>query len=157
MTEIVNKIEIEGVDIHSGAIASRRELKDGEYIETVGRRKTAVARVRITLAAKNIFTINGKTINTYFPTSVLQNVAKESLLKSDVDVKFSVSAVVKGGGSSAQAEAVRHGVARALVEFDTKLRKVLKKEGYLKRDPRMKERKKFGLKKARKSPQWSKR
>ncbi len=157
MTEIVNKIEIEGVEANSGAIVPRRELKEGEYIEAVGRRKTAVARVRITPAGKNTFTINGKTINTYFPTVVLQNTAKEALLKSNVDAKFSITVLVKGGGSSAQAEAVRHGIARTLVDLDAGLRKTLKKEGYLKRDPRMKERKKFGLKKARKSPQWSKR
>ena len=154
MTEIENKIEIEGVDLQS---TNRRELKSGEYIEAVGRRKTAVARVRLTLAGKNTFTINGKTINTYFPTTVLQNIAKDSLTKSEIDTKFSVTVVVKGGGVPAQAEAVRHGVARTLVELNPELRKTLKKLGYLKRDPRMKERKKFGLKKARKSPQWSKR
>ena len=154
MTEVVNKINIDGIE---GVSAARRVLADGEYIETIGRRKTATARVRITPASKNTFAVNSKTLKTYFPTSVLQTIAKSSLVSSGIDTKFNITVLVKGGGTCAQAEAVRHGVSRALVEFDGELRKVLKKLGYLKRDPRKKERKKFGLKKARKSPQWSKR
>ncbi|MCK5095908.1 MAG: 30S ribosomal protein S9 [Candidatus Pacebacteria bacterium] len=154
MTEVVNKINIDGIE---GVSTTRKELADGEYIETVGRRKTAAARVRITPASKNTFTVNGKTLKSYFPTPVLQTTAKSSLSNSGIDTKFNITVMVKGGGSSAQAEAVRHGVSRALVEFDGELRKALKKLGYLKRDPRKKERKKFGLKKARKAPQWSKR
>jgi small subunit ribosomal protein S9 len=154
MTDIENKIHIDGeFDTHK----ERVELAEGKYIEAVGRRKLAVARVRMTPAKKNTFTINGKSISTYFPTALLQNVAKSSLANAKIDGKFSVTAVVKGGGLQAQSEAVRHGVARILVELDGELRKSLKKLGYLKRDPRKKERKKFGLKKARKSPQWSKR
>ena len=154
MTEVVNKIEIPGM---RGTSSSRKELKAGEYIEAVGRRKTASARVRITPAGKNTFTINGRTINSYFPTAILQKTAKDSLAHADAEVKFSVTVVVKGGGVPAQAEAVRHGVARCLVEFDGELRKTLKKLGFLKRDSRSKERKKFGLKGARRAPQWSKR
>jgi small subunit ribosomal protein S9 len=154
MTEVVNKIEVEGME---NALSTRTDLKDGQYIEAVGRRKTAVARVRITPAGKNTFTINGKSITAYFPTAILQKIAKDSLTHSNIDAKFSVTAVVNGGGVPAQAEAVRHGVARCLVKLDGSLRKKLKELGYLKRDPRAKERKKFGLKKARKSPQWSKR
>ena len=127
------------------------------YIEAVGRRKTAVARVRITEGAKNAFVINEKPVADFFPTEEMRIVAQEALTKTEVAAKFHVSAHVKGGGSHAQAEAVRHGLARALVDFDADLRTGLKKAGYLKRDPRSVERKKPGLKKARKAPQWSKR
>jgi len=127
------------------------------YIEAVGRRKTAVARVRITEAGKNGFVVNDKDVSDYFPTEELQMVAHDAVSKSKTPVKFSVSALIKGGGIHAQAEALRHGITRALVSYDEELRGGLKKLGFLKRDPRMKERKKFGLKKARKAPQWSKR
>jgi len=93
----------------------------------------------------------------YFPTDELRAIIRDALSKSKLPIKFSVSALVKGGGIHAQAEALRHGVTRAIVSYDEELRSKLKKLGFLKRDPRMKERKKFGLKKARKSPQWSKR
>ena len=155
MEEVTNKIEIDTI---SESVLKRRELKSGEYIEAIGRRKTATSRVRITPAGKNTFTVNGKALAVYFPTEALQATAKDSLIKSKVEnIKFNVSAMVKGGGTQAQAEAVRHGVARALLDFDSELRKTLKKLGFLKRDPRKKERKKFGLKGARKAPQWSKR
>ena len=128
------------------------------YIETVGRRKTAIARVRITPALKQSYEINGKSIEAYFPTKELVMTAGESMGVSKLSTtKFKVTALVKGGGISAQADAVRHGLARALIEYDHELRGKLKKAGLLKRDPRAKERRKFGLKKARKSPQWSKR
>ena len=153
MSEVVNKIDLGPAE----ATPKKVDLAEGRYIEAVGRRKMAAARVRITPAGKNTYTINGKTINVYFTTTVLQNVVKSALTQSGITEKFSITAVVKGGGVAAQAEAVRHGVARALVELDSETRKSLKKLGYLKRDPRKKERKKFGLKKARKSPQWSKR
>jgi len=128
-----------------------------EYIEAVGRRKTAVARVRITESSKNEFVVNEQEVHEYFPTNELQVTAKEAITKSEVPAKFKVTAKVMGGGTHAQAEAMRHGIARALVAFDEELRKHLKKEGFLKRDPRSKERKKFGLRKARRAPQWSKR
>lgn len=127
------------------------------YIEAVGRRKTAVARVRLTEASKNQFTVNERELNVYFPTGEMQEVVTESFSKSKVPAKFKVSAKIVGGGIHAQAEAMRHGISRALVLFDEELRKKLKKAGFLKRDPRVKERRKFGLKKARKAPQWSKR
>lgn len=128
------------------------------YIETVGRRKTAVARVRITPASKMSYDINGKKVDEYFPTKELQNTATESYATSKLtETMFKVTAIVKGGGINGQAEALRHGIARALIEYDKELRGKLKKAGLLKRDPRAKERRKFGLKKARKSPQWSKR
>jgi small subunit ribosomal protein S9 len=129
-----------------------------KYIETVGRRKTAVARVRITPADKTTYEINGKTVESYFPTKELQMVATESISASKLTTtKFKITAVLKGGGISSQADALRHGIARGLIEYDVELRGKLKKAGLLKRDPRAKERRKFGLKKARKSPQWSKR
>ena len=128
------------------------------YIETVGRRKTAIARVRITPNAKSSYEINGKSLENYFPTRELQMTAVESLVTSKLTAtKFKITALVKGGGISAQADALKHGIARALIEYDQELRGKLKKAGLLKRDPRAKERRKFGLKKARKSPQWSKR
>lgn len=125
------------------------------YIETVGRRKTAMARVRITPNKTRSITINGKALEVYFPTHELQNTATAPL--SELEEQFTVSVVARGGGIAAQAEAVRHGIGRALTVFNKDLRTPLKKKGFLKRDPRVKERKKPGLKKARKAPQWSKR
>lgn len=131
--------------------------KTNKYYEAVGRRKTAVARVRIFPESKWIYDINGKTLEQYFPVKELQITACEAMINSKVEQKFLVSAKLSGGGISAQSEAMRLGIARALLEYDKELRTKVKKLGYLKRDPRAKERRKFGLKKARKSPQWSKR
>jgi len=128
-----------------------------EYIETVGRRKTASARVRISKAKDNLVVVNEKDFEEHFPTKELQGVVENVLKHSGDGENFKVTARIKGGGIHAQAEALRHGIARALVEYNAELRKALKGAGFLKRDPRMKERKKFGLKKARKAPQWSKR
>lgn len=128
-----------------------------KYIETVGRRKTAIARVRIYEAAKSTFDINEREMESYFPTKQLQIIVKDAFTKLKLPVKFKVTARINGGGINAQAEALRHGISRALIAYDQTLRKDLKPLGFLKRDPRAKERRKFGLKKARKSPQWSKR
>ncbi len=128
-----------------------------KYFEAVGRRKTSVARVRIVPATKTTFTINDKDLAGYFPTKTLQSIALDAFEKSKIDQKFVVSAKLNGGGSNSQAEALRHGIARALLEYDKEFRKKLKKLGFLTRDQRAKERRKFGLKKARKAPQWSKR
>ncbi len=128
-----------------------------KYFEAVGRRKTAIARVRLFPESKTSYDINGKTLEAYFPVKELQTTAAEALVNSKAAEKFFISVHVKGGGISAQSEAIRHGVARALLVYDIELRGKIKKLGYLKRDPRAKERRKFGLKKARKSPQWSKR
>lgn len=133
------------------------EKSSEKYIETVGRRKTAIARVRITPASKNSFEINEKDLETYFPIAEMQNLVKQPLMDGEVKDKFKVTAKIVGGGMHSQSEALRHGIARGLVEHSAELRKTLKKAGYLKRDPRAKERRKFGLKKARKAPQWSKR
>ena len=127
------------------------------YIEAVGRRKTSTARVRITEASKESIVVNGKDVPTYFPTAELQDIVNSALPKSKVVGKYAVSVRIVGGGIHSQAEALRHGLSRAIVKSDEETRKRLKKLGYLKRDPRMKERRKFGLKKARKAPQWSKR
>ncbi len=127
------------------------------YIEAVGRRKTAIARVRITPATKTTFTVNDKDVNEYFTTGELQMIAQEAISKGEVGEKFTVTVRVVGGGIHAQAEAVRHGLARTLVERDEEVKNTLKKLGFLKRDSRQVERKKFGLKKARKAPTWSKR
>lgn len=128
-----------------------------KYFEAVGRRKTAIARVRLHPAAKMSYEINGKTLEAYFPVKEMQLTASEAIHNGKAAEKFHVTAKLVGGGISAQSEALRHGIARALLEYDKLLRGNLKKLGYLKRDPRAKERRKFGLKKARKSPQWSKR
>lgn len=127
------------------------------YIETIGRRKTAAARVRMTKSTNSSIIVNNKEFETYFPTSELQKTVLEVYSVSEERNKFKVTAIIKGGGVHAQAEALRHGIARALVEYNQELRKDIKKAGFLKRDPRMKERKKFGLKGARRAPQWSKR
>jgi len=127
-----------------------------KYYEAVGRRKTSIARVRLTPSKDNSFLINNRKLEDYFPTDKLRHTAREALLKSG-GKNFSISTILKGGGQKGQAEAMRLGVARALVSFDEELRGELKRAGFLKRDPRIVERKKFGLKKARKSPQWSKR
>jgi len=126
-----------------------------KYIETVGRRKTSSARVRITPSSKQGVMVNGKALEEYFPIPEHQHIVRSPLTMSED--KFSVTVVVKGGGIASQADAVRHGIARALEAHDGSRRTDLKKAGYLKRDPRAKERRKPGLKKARKAPQWSKR
>lgn len=127
------------------------------YIEAVGRRKTAIARVRITPGTKGTFVVNDKDVKEYFVTEDLQMIAQEALAKSEIGEKFTVTVQVLGGGIHAQAEAVRHGLSRTLVERDEQVKNTLKKLGFLKRDSRQVERKKFGLKKARKAPTWSKR
>jgi small subunit ribosomal protein S9 len=127
------------------------------YIEAVGRRKTAIARARITPAARSIVSINNKDVNDYFDTESLRTVALEAFLKTALTQQFAVTVVVSGGGIAGQATAVRHAISRALIDYDINLRGQLKKEGFLKRDPRAKERRKPGLLKARKRKQWSKR
>lgn len=132
-------------------------IKPARYFEAVGRRKTAVARVRLFTQGEKEFLINGKPYQKYFPTFELQEDANAALKKMKCLERFRVSVKVKGGGVHAQAEAVRHGTARALVKFNPDFRKRLRRVGYLTRDPRKRERKKFGLKRARRAPQWQKR
>lgn len=130
-------------------------MAESRYTETVGRRKTASARVRVASSKSTTLTVNEKEGHKYFPLPTMVDEALAPLKL--VPGGYAVTAVVKGGGHKAQAEAVRMGIARALVEMDSQSRKDLKQQGYLKRDPRAKERKKFGLKAARRAPQWSKR
>ena len=137
-------------------VVKKKAAEVVKYFEAVGRRKTAVARVRLFTQGSGI-SVNDKEYKEYFPIVELQQTAAAALEKMKSLDKFRVSARVKGGGVHAQAEAVRHGIARALVKFSPDFRKKLRKSGFLTRDPRMRERKKFGLKRARKAPQWQKR
>ncbi len=131
--------------------------KTKKYIESIGRRKTATARVRLTAASKNSFSINDKELAAYFPTAELQKIVTDPLAAIEGKAHYAVSVKVSGSGIHSQAEAVRHGISRSLVKENEEDKTKLKTAGFLKRDPRSKERRKFGLKKARKSPQWSKR
>lgn len=134
------------------------KIKSSErYFEAVGRRKTASARVRITPTSKESLSINDKAVVDYFATVNLQNISTSAPSGAEIEQKFAVTVHVNGGGINAQAEAIRHGYSRALVKYDENLRGSLKKAGFLKRDSREVERKKPGLKKARKAPTWSKR
>lgn len=128
-----------------------------KYIEALGRRKSAVARVRLFSGNKYSFEINNRDLEDYFPIGELRRNMVNVFEAADIQEKFKVSVRVKGGGINAQSEAISLGIARALILFNPELRNKLKKEGYLKRDSRVVERKKFGLKKARKAAQWSKR
>lgn len=121
-----------------------------------GRRKNAVARVRLLPGTGNIV-INGRSIDEYFGLETLKLIVRQPLALTDTLGKFDVLAKVQGGGFSGQAGAIRHGISRALLLVDDQMRPVLKPAGLLTRDPRMKERKKYGLKKARRAPQFSKR
>lgn len=128
------------------------------YFEAVGRRKTSTARVRLAPAAKTSFVVNEKTLNDYFSVDSLRKVVTDPFDKQETPKHFSVSIKVSGGGINGQADAIRHGITRALVKFDESLRSPMKKLGFLKRDPRSKERRKAGLAQAaRKRKQWSKR
>ena len=121
-----------------------------------GRRKKSISRVRL-VNGKGSITINGKDINEYFGVETLKVIVKQPLFATNTLDKFDVICTVKGGGISGQAGAIRHGIARALLQANSEYRPSLKASGFLTRDARMKERKKYGLKKARKAPQFSKR
>ena len=121
-----------------------------------GRRKHSVARVRL-YKGNGKFTVNNRSIDEYFGLETLKLIARQPLALTETADKFDVEVNVAGGGVTGQAGAIRHGVARALLEFNAELRPELKKAGFLTRDPRMKERKKYGLKAARRAPQFSKR
>lgn len=130
-------------------------MSEVQYFGT-GRRKESVARVRL-LPGSGRIVINGKEMDQYFGLETLKLIVRQPLVATETDSSFDVIAKVEGGGFSGQAGAIRHGIARALLQADADYRPVLKKNGYLTRDPRMKERKKYGLKKARRAPQFSKR
>jgi len=128
-----------------------------EQFRGTGRRKKAIARVRL-IPGSGTITINGRDIESYFDYATLRREVKRPLLVTKTEGKFDVIVKVEGGGYTGQAGAVRHGLSRALLQVDSDAyRATLKAEGFLTRDPRMKERKKYGLKKARRSPQFSKR
>jgi small subunit ribosomal protein S9 len=129
---------------------------DGRPIQTVGRRKEAIVRVRL-LPGTGQFTLNGRTIEDYFPNKVHQQLIREPFVILEKSEQYDVVGLLHGGGTSGQAGALRLGIARALIEIDPDDRPALKKAGFLTRDPRVTERKKYGLKKARKAPQYSKR
>ena len=141
-------------------VKEEKTTKQGKYFYAVGRRKTAIARVKLFLAdasAQNNLVMNGRKFEEYFPISRMRDSAKAPLSQAGEGIRFNVEANVSGGGIRAQADAIKLGVARAMVVFNSELKKSLKGKGYLTRDPREVERKKPGLKKARKSPQWAKR
>ena len=126
------------------------------YYYDTGRRKSSVARVRVYQGTGSI-TINGRSIDDYFGLDTLKLIVRQPLTLTESEGKFDIVCTVAGGGVTGQAGAIRHGLSRALLKFDPELRPVLKKAGFLTRDPRMKERKKYGLKAARRAPQFSKR
>ena len=160
------KIEkVEEVKIIEKVVAHKTEIKKAEktnekYFYAVGRRKAATAQIRLfenDKATDNDLIINGKKFKDYFPTTSLQNNFLAPLKAVGMQGKVRMTVIVRGGGTTGQVEAVRLGIARALVEYDEKLKKTLKDIGLLTRDSRKVERKKPGLKKARKAPQWAKR
>ena len=135
---------------------ARSVKKDTAVYCGTGRRKTSIARVRL-MPGKGNITVNGKNVDEYLNTDVLRSIAKQPFVVSGTEGKFDAIVKVEGGGLSGQAGAIRHGIARALVKADEANKPAVKAAGLLTRDPRMKERKKPGLKKARKAPQFSKR
>jgi len=140
------------------ALKSVAKTKDeNKFFTTVGRRKSAVARIKFIPQGKGEIIINGKKLEEYFPTFELQEIITTPLKLLGLKGKTDFSILVRGGGKKGQAEAARLGIARALQDYDNSYRKTLKVAGFLTRDPRVKERKKPGLKRARRAPQWQKR
>ena len=127
------------------------------YMYGTGRRKSSVARVHLIPNGTGVITVNGREIDDYFGLETLKLIVRQPLVTTNTVSKVDVEATVKGGGVSGQAGAIRHGIARALLLVDESYRAILKTAGLLTRDPRMKERKKYGLKAARRAPQFSKR
>ena len=127
------------------------------YLYGTGRRKSSVARVQVYPNGTGSITINGRNIDEYFGLETLKMIVRQPLVATANEGKVDIVATVKGGGVSGQAGALRHGISRALLEMDPEFRPALKAAGFLTRDPRMKERKKYGLKAARRAPQFSKR
>ena len=127
------------------------------YLYGTGRRKSSVARVHVYPNGSGTITINNRTLDNYFGLDTLKLIVRQPLVATEMTDKVDIVATVTGGGVTGQAGAIRHGIARALLEADAEYRGALKKAGFLTRDPRMKERKKYGLKGARRAPQFSKR
>lgn len=144
------------VDAKKKTTTKKADALSGTYQKGKGGRKTASAQVRIFEKQKG-FTVNGKDYKEYFVTARQRAAVLAPLEVAGLEKDFGVSAVVSGGGTTGQAEAVRHGLAWALVTYDEALKKKLKREGFITRDARVVERKKYGLRKARRRPQWSKR
>jgi len=138
------------------ATAAKATAKKKIQFWGTGRRKKAIARVILTHGAGKI-TVNGRTLDEYFGLDTLKLIVNQPLVLTDNTSKYDIAVNVQGGGYTGQAGAIRHGISRALLEADIAVKPLLKKEGFLTRDPRMKERKKYGLKKARRAPQFSKR
>jgi small subunit ribosomal protein S9 len=138
-------------------MATTTTKKEKAYTPAIGRRKTSTAQVRLSPAEKTSVIVNERPVAEYFPTSELFKTAMGALHTTENVAEYAVTVKVSGGGIHSQAESVRHGIARALVKIDEAAKTDLKKAGFLKRDSRSKERRKFGLKKARKAAQWSKR
>ncbi|KAA2264688.1 30S ribosomal protein S9 [Solihabitans fulvus] len=160
-TETPEAVEASEVEEEAAPAAEQpvvRTLPAGAHhlAQTVGRRKEAIVRVRL-IPGNGKFTLNGKTMDQYFPNKVHQQLIREPLVILEKLESFDVIATLTGGGTSGQAGALRLAIARALIEVEIEDRPALKKAGFLTRDPRAKERKKYGLKKARKAPQYSKR
>jgi small subunit ribosomal protein S9 len=141
---------------HAASTHAAHSAPKTRYTEATGRRKTAIARVRLT-AGKGAVTVNGKELSQYFSIPRLVAAATAPLWELNIAKDYDVSVHVSGGGIHAQAEAIRHGVARAIVDIDAAWKPRLRAVGYMTRDSRMVERKKYGLKKARRAPQWAKR
>jgi small subunit ribosomal protein S9 len=152
--EFVTVPEVGTVD--EAPAAPKAPRVTAETAQTVGRRKEAVVRVRITPGTGQ-FKLNGKTLEEYFPNKVHQQLIREPLVILEKPESYDIRANLKGGGITGQAGALRLAIARALIQLDSDDRPTLKRAGFLTRDPRVKERKKYGLKKARKAPQYSKR
>jgi small subunit ribosomal protein S9 len=140
----------------TAAAPAGRARRGGDLIQTVGRRKEAIVRVRV-VPGSGKFVLNGRDLESYFPSKVHQQLVREPLVTAERVDSVDVIANLRGGGTTGQAGALRLAIARALVELDGEHRPSLKKAGFLTRDARVKERKKYGLKKARKAPQYSKR
>jgi small subunit ribosomal protein S9 len=141
---------------HKAELTVKKKVIKHDYLFAVGRRKESIARVRLYQKKQGLMEINEKAMEVYFPTANLQKIVKMPLELVSLD-PGQITVKVSGGGKHGQAESVRLGIARVLEKFNPELRSQLKKAGFLKRDPRVKERKKYGLKKARRAPQWAKR
>ena len=138
-------------------MAAKTSAKKKVQYWGTGRRKKAVARVRVLPGGSGTITVNKRTLDDYFPLDTLKLIVNQPFVETDTAGKFDVIVNVRGGGFTGQAGAIRHGISRALVLADEETKAALKKAGFLTRDPRAKERKKYGLKKARRAPQFSKR
>ncbi len=138
-------------------VAESPVLADGSYIYALGRRKTAISKVYLIKNGKGKITVNGKSMEKYFTTFESRDMVLSPIKMAGLEGAVDVNVKTQGGGQLGQADATRLGISRALIELNPTYRKTLKKLGFLMRDPRAKERKKFGLKKARRAPQWSKR